>query len=122
MKATGISVFLVPINPADLKQKSEHSFGTLKRKDTREIRWRVASVGEGRFVATNSGVVNIPLMLKVGDVVICGRGDSVYREKWASEDEILNGAKGIFVGGWFPQSESGEICALVERDGKDVND
>jgi hypothetical protein len=128
MKIMGNLVVVVLVDPTLLEKRAgavNTNFGINDKAETWDLRWRIASVGNGTRYATDGGqVVHFPLQVGVGDIVVLSTSDASCRETWDREKFSWNGVRAMRViaasNPW--EMPCGNILALVSRDGVEVND
>jgi hypothetical protein len=91
-------IFVVPVDLAALETKTKsETFAIKNTKKTSSLHWRVASVGDGASFIRDGQIINVPIPLKIGDVVVLVLDDREAREAWNSTEIYLNNERGLSV-------------------------
>jgi hypothetical protein len=128
MKIMGNLIVVLPVDPTLLERGAgtvKQNFGINDKTETWDLRWRIVSVGDGTRYVTDSGqVVQLPLQVRVGDIVVLRTPDASCRETWDREKFHWHGARAMrAIAARNPwELPCGDILALVSRGGVEVND
>ena len=128
MKIMGNLIVVVPADPTLLENSAaavKTNFGINDKAESWDLRWRIVSVGDGTRYTTEGGeVVNLPLQVRVADIVMLRTSDASCRDTWDREKFYWHGVRAMRViaasNPW--EMPCGNILALVSRDGVEVSD
>jgi co-chaperonin GroES (HSP10) len=115
LRAAGTTIFITPVNIADMQKKSSTAMGIEPRtKKANTIQWKIVSVGDGADVATGIGIIRVPVPFKVGDIVLLNTEDEHLREHWQMSNFLVGDVPCVWTVGWRPDSSSGDLLGIVE--------
>src|SRR5712692_9971359 len=97
----GNLVVVVPVDPTLLEKSAaavKTNFGINDKAESWDLRGRIVSVGDGTRYTTEGGeVVNLPLQVRVADIVMLRTSDASCRDTWDREKFYWHGVRAMRV-------------------------